>query len=58
MLKFTNYNTKVHRSFHRLAEAPYPWRLPIQKSVYDSLVSAVNSILPLLQRYIAFEQRF
>ena len=54
-VKVHNYNAKV-RKFSSAREAALSADF-IPESVYDSLVSAVNKHLPLLQRYIALRAK-
>ena len=54
-VKVQNYNAKV-RKFSSAREAALSANF-IPESVYDSLVSAVNKHLPLLQRYIALRSK-
>mgnify|MGYP000881041902 len=54
-VKVHNYNAKV-RKFSSAREASLSADF-IPESVYDSLVSAVNKHLPLLQRYIALRAK-
>ena len=54
-VKVHNYNAKV-RKFSTAREAALSSDF-IPESVYDSLVSAVNKHLPLLQRYIALRAK-
>ena len=54
-VKVHNYNAKV-RKFSSAREAALSSDF-IPESVYDSLVSAVNKHLPLLQRYIALRAK-
>ena len=54
-IKVHNYNAKV-RKFSSAREAALSADF-IPESVYDSLVSAVNKHLPLLQRYIALRAK-
>ena len=54
-VKVQNYNAKV-RKFASAREAALSADF-IPESVYDSLVSAVNKHLPLLQRYIALRAK-
>lgn len=54
-VKVHNYNAKV-RKFSSAREAALSADF-IPESVYDSLVSAVNKHLPLLQRYIALRTK-
>ena len=54
-VKVHNYNAKV-RKFSSAREAALSADF-IPESVYDSLVSAVNEHLPLLQRYIALRAK-
>ena len=54
-VKVHNYNAKV-RKFSSAREASLSSDF-IPESVYDSLVSAVNKHLPLLQRYIALRAK-
>ena len=54
-VKVQNYNAKV-RKFSSAREAALSSDF-IPESVYDSLVSAVNKHLPLLQRYIALRAK-
>ena len=54
-VKVHNYNAKV-RKFSSAREAALSANF-IPESVYDSLVSAVNKHLPLLQRYIALRAK-
>lgn len=54
-VKVHNYNAKV-RKFSSAREAALSADF-IPESVYDSLVSAVNKHLPLLQRYIALRSK-
>ena len=54
-VKVQNYNAKV-RKFSSAREAALSADF-IPESVYDSLVSAVNKHLPLLQRYIALRAK-
>ena len=54
-VKVQNYNAKV-RKFSSAREATLSADF-IPESVYDSLVSAVNKHLPLLQRYIALRAK-
>ena len=54
-VKVQNYNAKV-RKFSSAREAALSANF-IPESVYDSLISAVNKYLPLLQRYIALRSK-